>query len=151
MSARDHPLFRAASRKDWHQTATAIALIPALVLFSVGCTSTKTVQVQTSVPPAPGVYVTAVETTTGQQLDFDPPASVVENPDVGFVLEYSELGTFNGRDAWFDRTMELEKVRLYEVLEEQKSTNWVVVVGVVAAFGLLIAVTAACPDGVALC
>jgi len=130
-------------RKRSRLSVTTVVLIPALVLFSVGCTSTKTVQVQTSVPPAPGVDVTAVETTAGHQLDFDPPASVVRNPEVGFVLEYSELGTFNDRDAWFDRTMELETIRRYWVLNKQKSSNWLII-GAIAAVVLVGWVVAEC-------
>ena len=130
--------------KHRRHSATAIVLMPALVLLSVGCTTTKMVPVSTRVAPAPGIDVIAVETTTGKQLDFDPPASVVESPEVGFVLKYAELTTFDEHDAWLDRTMELQTIRRYSVLNKQKSTNWLTVIGAIAAFGFVVWVVAEC-------
>lgn len=124
MSATRAALSHPACAERSYRKAAAVVLLATFFLLAVACASTEMVRVDTTVPPAPGVDVLAVETTTGQQLDFDPPAGVVEKPEVGFVLEYSELAPFQEREAWFSRTMELETIRRYEVLEQQGPPNW---------------------------
>jgi len=128
----------------WHRPVTSFTLC-ALVVTSIGCTTTKQVHLSTSVPPAPeaeNVEVVAVETVEGRRIEFAPAAAVVEQADGHAVLQFPEATTFDGREARLDRTLDLSEIGSYELIETQNKFSVGKTLGLLAmlagfAFGAL--------------
>lgn len=128
--------------KNQGQAVIAILMIPALVLFSVGCKSTKTVQVQTSVPPAPDSEdrIVGLTETSGETVEFSEPARIESREQLDAMV----VGTVALMEAERQQALRFEipvsEVARFELERDEKtSSTWktVALIGGVAVVGLV--------------
>ncbi len=124
---------------SWRRPVASLTLC-ALIVGSIGCSTTTRTHLTASVPPPPraeNIEVLAVETVDGARVEFEPAAAVVEREGGRAVLRFPVATTFDGRAASLDQTLSLSEIRSYELVKTEEKFSPLKTLGLVGAVGLV--------------